>query len=439
MTSRLPTAVWVGGYLLLVLAPLLALLLGPMPSGSGFWWDFSMALGFTAMAMMGVQFLLTARFPFANIGFGIDILYYFHRYLALMALAFIALHVLIISVRHPGAIGSLNPLDAPGHMTAGLAAFGLFVLLIATALWRKPLRLAYEQWRLLHIGMAAAALLLALVHIEGVGYYINAPLKHGLWHGYSLLWLLLVIYVRLIKPWQMRRKPYRVSAIEPERGDSWTMTLKPDGHPGLHFHPGQFAWLTLRASPWHIKEHPFSFSSSARLRGEVTFTIKALGDFTRTIKDTKIGERAYLDGPYGAFTIDRHPEAAGFVFIAGGVGVAPIISMLRTMADRGDRRPVSLFYGNKTWDDVIFREELELLKDRLNLRLIHILTDPPPGWTGESGIITPDILKRRLPADGQDYIYFLCGPKSMSATVQQELADLRVPARRIHFELFDMV
>ena len=80
---------WIAFYLVLVLAPLLTLMLAEVPRGSGFWWDFSMALGFTGMAMMGVQFFLTARFKRASTPFGIDIIYFFHRYLALMAVSFI--------------------------------------------------------------------------------------------------------------------------------------------------------------------------------------------------------------------------------------------------------------------------------------------------------------------------------------------------------------
>ncbi len=205
------------------------------------------------------------------------------------------------------------------------------------------------------------------------------------------------------------------------------------------FKPGQFAWLTLRESPWRIKEHPFSFSSSAARQDQLTFTIKELGDFTRTIKNTQPGEIAYLDGPHGVFSVDRHLHAPGFVFIAGGIGAAPIISMLHTLADRHEHRPLWFLYGSDCWDDVIFREELESLKQRLNLQLIHVLKQPPGGWQGESGFITPQLLKKVLPDETREYEYFLCGPKPMSDAVQQGLHALRVQQGHIHFELFDMV
>lgn len=439
MKSIQSAPLWIGVYLLLVLAPLLILILGEVPPGSGFWWDLSMALGFAGMAMLGVQFILTARFRRASAPFGIDIIYYTHRYLALMAVAFIFLHLLIIRIDNAAALGLLNPLQAPWHMSAGRLSLLLFALLIITSLWRKPLRIHYDQWRMLHIGLAVTAFLLALAHIEGVGYYIDAPAKRWLWSGYTLFWLLLIVYVRLFKPWQMHRHPYRVAELRQEHGNSWTLALEPVGHAGVRFQPGQFAWLTLRESPWHIKEHPFSFSSSATRQDRVEFTIKELGDFTRTIKTTQVGEIAYLDGPYGVFSIDRYPHAPGFVFIAGGVGAAPVISMLRTLAARRDQRPLWLIYGSKQWQEVIFREELEELRQHLDLRLTHVLTEPPAGWQGESGHITPKLLQKILPADAQRYEYFLCGPKPMSDAVQRGLHTLRVPLGQIHLELFDMV
>ena len=94
---------WLCGYLALILAPLLILLIGPVPAGAGFWWDFSMALGFSGMTIMGIQFILTARFRRACAPFGIDIIYFFHRFLAVIGVTLIFAHVLIIWKTNPAA------------------------------------------------------------------------------------------------------------------------------------------------------------------------------------------------------------------------------------------------------------------------------------------------------------------------------------------------
>ena len=439
MNPPVSAVLWVLLYLLLVAAPLLVLLIGPVPPGAGFWWDFSMALGFAGMAMMGVQFALTARFSRASAPFGIDIIYYFHRYVAVIALGLLLAHFVILRIEYAEALGALDPRRAPWYMTAGRVALALFAVVIITSLWRKPLRIEYDRWRLWHALLATVAFLAAVGHIAGVGYYTAAPWKRVLWTAYTLFWVLLIVYVRLAKPWVMRRRPWRVTEVRAERGNSWTLALAPEGHAGLAFAPGQFAWLTLRASPYHVKEHPFSFSSSAEDSARIEFTIKELGDFTRTIKTVQPGEVAYLDGPYGVFSIDRHPHAPGFVFIAGGVGIAPIMSMLRSAADRGERRPLTLVYANNRWDDVIFREELEQLRERLDLKLVHVLAEPPEDWAGERGYVDDALLARCLPPEQRTFECFLCGPRPMTDAAQRALTALGVPLRRVHFELFEMV
>ncbi len=429
---------WISVYLLMVLAPLIVLNIGEVPQGSGFWWDFSMALGFAGMAMMGVQFFLTARFKKASAPFGIDIIYYFHRYLAIAAFVFIFLHFLIIRIDSVEALGVINPLEAPWYMTAGRASLLLFMLLIVSSLFRKQLKIEYEAWRIFHIIVAIAAFILALAHIEGVGYYIADPQKRWLWTSYTIFFLLLMVYVRIVKPWGMKKHPYRVVEVTKERGDSYTLCLKPEGHAGMEFNAGQFAWLTLRDSPYHIKEHPFSFSSSPD-SNIIKFTIKELGDFTKTVKDTAIGDIAYLDGPYGTFTTDNYPEAPGFVFITAGVGIAPIMSMLRTMKELKERRPLVFLNVNKNLESIIFKEELDEISNHLDLKLVYLLTKEDESWQGEKGHISKELFQRILPQDFTQFEYFICGPAPVSDTTQKELYRLKVPLSRVHFELFDMV
>src|SRR4051812_737085 len=167
--------------------------------------------------------------------------------------------------------------------------------------------------------------------------------------------------------------------------------MQPEGHAGFRFSPGQFGWLTVFGSPFRITGHPFSFSSSAAVAdGRVEMTIRNLGDFTSTIVTVPVGQRVYLDGPYGAFTIDRNP-ADMHVLIAGGVGITPMMSILRTLADRGDPRPVILLYGSRDWASITFREELDALASRIKLTVVHVLSKPPEGWTGEHGFINAEV------------------------------------------------
>lgn len=170
----------------------------------------------------------------------------------------------------------------------------------------------------------------------------------------------------------------------------------------------------------------------------IEISIKELGDFTSQIGSVAPGTRAYLDGPYGTFTIDRH-TAPGYVFVAGGVGITPVMSILQTLADRHDRRPLLLFYSSKTWEEATFREELDDLDRRLNLRTVHIISEPPDGWEGELGRISAEITARHLPEGRLDYEYFICGPEPMQKAVKEYLDRLGISLDRVQSESFNFV
>jgi hypothetical protein len=138
-----------------------------------------------------------------------------------------------------------------------------------------------------------------------------------------IFWICLLLYVRIVKPLFILRRPYVVSEVRPERGDSWTLVMRPQRHPGFRFTPGQFGWLTIWGGPFKITGHPFSFSSSAEIPdGRVEMTIRNLGDLTSRIHEVPVGRRVYIDGPYGAFTIgnpaDMHVLIAGVAVESAG-------------------------------------------------------------------------------------------------------------------------
>jgi predicted ferric reductase len=421
-----------------VLAPLVVLLAGTPPAVRGFWREFSAALGYAGMAMVGIQFALTARFRHATAPFGIDIIYYFHRTVSLMAAAIIAAHVVILFIIEPRNLVLLNVATAPWRARAAVTAALALGALLITSLFRRKFNIGYEIWRRWHGILAVCTTLLALVHIELVSHYIETPWKRALWTVYSLSWAGLLVQVRLVRPWSQLRHPYVVESLSRERGNAWTVMVRPDGHQGFRFQPGQFAWLTAWVSPFAVEEHPFSFSTSAERPGRFGFTIKELGDFTRRIRDLRPGQKVFLDGPFGAFSVDRHP-ASGYVFLAGGVGITPIMSMLTTLADRRDGRPLHLFYANRSWEDIIFREEIEALQTRLQLTVVHVLEAPSADWAGEQGFITRQVLDRRLPARRRGLEYFLCGPDPMRTAVEKSLYGIGIPLSKVHAEQFNLV
>ncbi len=435
--NSLSRAAWAVLYLVLALAPLLMAVGISAPPGNGIGWDFAVALGIGALGLMGAMLLLTARFRRSTAPFGIDVIFYFHRLIGIAIFGVALLHPLILLGLEPPLWHYLGP-SGPGSMHAGLGALVALGLLVGSSVARKALHLHYDLWRRLHAVLAVTALVLSVVHVAGIDYYFSAPAMRILLVLLALLWLALVIYVRVIRPALLWRRPYVVESVTPERGRAWTLTLSPSGHSGFRFLPGQFAWLTIGPGPWSMQEHPFSIASSAQQAGRIAFTIKALGDFTSTVGAIAPGQTAYVDGPYGAFSPDRH-EAAGLVLIAGGIGMAPLMGMLRTLADRGDLRPITLVYAYRDLDNLTFREELDALAGRLRLRSVVVLREPPADWSGERGMLTPGMLVRHLPADCRHCQYYVCGPQPMLAVVETALRQAGVPLGRMHFEIFDLV
>src|SRR5262249_39319341 len=150
------------------------------------------------------------------------------------------------------------------------------------------------------------------------------------------------------------------------------------------------------------------------------------------------GTNVYVDGPHGVFSPD-HYEGPGFCLIAGGVGITPMMSMLRAFAARGEPRPIVVFDANRRWDDVTFREELDELTAVLDLRVVHAIGDPPPGWEGERGRVDEDMLRRHLPPSASRWQFFACGPNAMMDAMEDALAALGVSPDRVHTERFDWV
>ncbi|MEB3216193.1 MAG: ferric reductase-like transmembrane domain-containing protein [Nostocales cyanobacterium 94392] len=434
-------ASWIGAYLVIILLPLFILLLyPPTPSDErSVWLEFSAALGFIGLAMMAMQFALTARINRVEASYGVDLILQFHRYTSIVAFFFILIHPIIVFIDNPETLQLLNFIQAPWRARMAVIATLALIAIIVTSIWRQKLKIPYESWRIAHGILAVILIGFALGHVLGVGNYLGLFWKAVLWSGITAAALWLLIYVRLVKPFFMKKKPYLVEAAIPQRGDVWNLVLRPRAHEGLNFQPGQFAWLTLEISPFRMREHPFSLVSSAEHPDRIEFGIKALGDFTKTIKDVKPGTKAYLDGPYGVFTTDRYENTAGFVFIAGGIGITPLMSMLLTLAERKDDRPILLIYASKTWEDITYREEIEDLKDKLDLTVIHVLREASEDWSGETGYVDKELLERYIPKRRGSRNYFICAVPKMMDQVERALHDLEVPVTHIHMEHYNLV
>lgn len=436
MSLILRGALWIGVFIGVATAPLVFAVVGVSGPGRGFGTEFSAALGFVGLALMGLEFVLVARIRVIAEPFGTDALVQFHRQIGLVGLSFVLVHVAISAPW--GLVIRLFDADTPARVRWAVLATVALLALVGTSLGRQRLRLSYEAWHVLHAILSVTVIVATIMHVVLVDYYLDTAWKKVLWVAMAVAFSTLLVWVRLLKPLASYRSPWTVDRVTPERGQTTTLTLRPDGHPGFDFAPGQYAWFAIGRSPFSMTKHPFSFSSSGQADGAVEVSIKALGDFTSTVADLDVGTTVYIDGPHGVFSPDLY-EGPGFCLIAGGVGITPVMSILRTFADRDDSRPIVAFVGGRTWDEITFREELYQLTHLVNLSLVLTLNDPPADWTGETGRIDASMLARHLPAGHQRWQFFVCGPDAMMDAMEDALVSLEIPAPRIHTERFGWV
>ena len=427
--------VWLALYPLAVAAPIVLMLVPPVPTGRSFWVELSVALGFVGLTQIGIQFVLIGRFRPLTYPYGLDVVLKYHRQIALVAIAFVLLHPVLILIEHPARVALLNPFGGTYASKLGIASTVALVALAAASVWREKLKIRYETWRVTHTVLGVSALVLAQLHVSLAGLYVNTPWKQALWIGSSVALVGLVAHLRLVVPWRQRRRPWRVTGVRDEGGGTVNLEIEADGHDGIAFEPGQFAYLKVGRSPWTVEEHPYSIASSAEASRRLAFGIKALGDFSGGVRHIEPGTRVFVDGPHGAFSIDR-AQAPGYVFIAGGVGITPMMSFLNTLADRGDPRPVLLIYSTNTEEELAYSEEIEALKERLDLETRLVLERPPHDWAAEEGRITGELLERHLPKERFTRSFFVCGPPAMMAAVERELLEHGVPPTHVHLEKF---
>ncbi len=423
----------------LVVAPLVVLATAPQRTWEGGWHLASLVTSLAAASLLLTAFVLPSRLRTVTSFLGVEKLLKGHRLIALVGTGLVGAHVVFVLV-HSG-LGVLDLRSAPPRVWAASAALVALLAMVPLAITRRRRGPRYEGWRLGHIILGNIVLFGTALHVFWLHDLTSYAPAAG-WFGALFAGLLLLTGYRWIwRPWRSHQAAYVVDEVRAVSDTAVTVVLHAVGHSGVDFRPGQFAWLKLGESAFVFEEHPFTIASAATQPWRKEFTVKALGDFSEILAGLRPGRLVHLDGPHGSFTLDGL-RSDGFVFVAGGVGVTPMLSMLRTMADRGDRRPVLLVVAGRTADDLLHRADHEHLDDRLNLRLVEILEEPPEQWDGEIGWLNLDVLDAALPGRrGRSHLdYFVCGPGPMVAAATRILEhDWGVADRRIHTELFDVI
>jgi len=230
----------------------------------------------------------------------------------------------------------------------------------------------------------------------------------------------------------LQTETMRVEKIEELTHDIRRLVLS--GGDAMQFKPGQYADITIPGS-----EEVRSFSMANLPGGELEFMIKLYpdGKFSGLLADSKLseGDEVEVTGPFGVFTL-RQSERP-LLFVGGGAGMAPILSLLRSMVEKGIDRKAVYYYGARTEQDLFHLEELEELAEQLpNLTFVPALSDIEDGadWDGERGMVT-DVVTRLEEELGEMDAY-LCGPPPMVDAAIAMLDANGVPENRVYYDKF---
>jgi propane monooxygenase reductase subunit len=205
----------------------------------------------------------------------------------------------------------------------------------------------------------------------------------------------------------------------------------------ITFFPGQYMDIAV---PGTDLTRSFSMANTSTKNGAgLEFIIKVYPDgvFSSFLEDRlQVGDRLEMTGPYGVFTLRDAPDK-DLIFVGGGAGMAPILSLLRSMAERGINRKGVFYYGARAASDLCFVSEIEALKAMLpDFQFVPALSEPKEGedWDGEVGFVT-DVLKR-YESDLKNAHAYLCGPPPMVEAAMPLLGQLGVPEKHIYYDKF---
>lgn len=382
--------------------------------------------GMAGYVSFAVNLLLGARIPQLERLFGaLDRMYRFHRRLGSAVGALLAAHVVLMV----GALAVVEPASAldllrpdPGlRVFAGVvAAAGFVAVLVATIV----LDLTHEMFLRVHrlFGVVFAVGALHALRVPAFGA-LNPVLRGYLWAVTAVgvaAWLYRSGHGRTL----VRRHYYRVADITPMHPTITQVTLAPVEEP-LAFEPGQLVFIGIDDDAVTRELHPFSITSAVG-DTDLRLVIRALGDYTRGLRDVTTTSWAMVEGPYGGFWHDGAQHRRQ-IWIAGGIGVTPFLSIARSI-DPTDHH-IDLYYCTEDAEAAVFLDELYAIADaHPELRVIPFQAD-------SLGFLTAEDV-RAASGDLSDAHVFMCGPGPMMDALVAQFTALDVPRDHLHFEDF---
>lgn len=402
------------------------------------------AEGFTSLGritgLLGVylallQVLMLARVPLLERLFGFDRLTVWHKLNGKVCIGLIVAHALLItagySLSERISFGKefSRLLDSYPQMVTATIGTGVMIAVVLTSITIARRRLRYESWYLIHISIYAGIALGYLHQLPTGNEFAVHPAQADYWISlYAATLAILLVYRVALPIRNALRYEMRVESVHAEAPGVTSIEIGGRGLERLRVEPGQFMlWRFATRGRWW-QSHPFSVSAvcdGQRLR----LTVKAVGDFSRSLAELERGTRVFAEGPFGVFTsaARRKPSVA---LIAGGIGITPLRALFDELSGSTN---VTLIYRAVSQREVIFEEELEEIASRPGARLEVVLGDHRSRSGAEA--LSAKRLRKLLPDIAQRDVY-VCGPGPMMDATVAALGELGVDEDQIHTERF---
>ncbi|GAB5374691.1 MAG: ferric reductase-like transmembrane domain-containing protein [Acuticoccus sp.] len=350
-----------------------------------------------------------------------------HRRLGLWALLLLTAHVVLL-VLHAAASGQsvfvmLVPFWSSEARTVDIIAF---YLLIGLGLLAYERRMRYERWLALHrligllflVGTGHAALQEStILHFEPLRTWVVILLLAG-----TAAWIYRIFLFRSFGP----RFRYAVERVRRRGAEIVDVELRPLDR-RMMYQPGTFAFLRVPSLDQHAGElHPFSISSTPVER-DLRFSVREVGDFTRTLATLKSGDEVEVFGAFGSFTQQHFAPYRRMVWIGAGIGITPFLGMLNFEVSNNDFRRIWLYYVTRTPEDAVYDAEIQ---ERFLKADSYIDYDQ---WTTvDRGRLTAQRVAEDIALE--DYAVMLCGSTAFVDDMARQFRALGVPRERIILE-----
>jgi ferredoxin-NADP reductase len=215
------------------------------------------------------------------------------------------------------------------------------------------------------------------------------------------------------------------------------ISAKPN-KPLAPFRAGQYIGLIVEINGVRTSR-PFSIASSPNQHAYYELGVKRKeGGFVSIylLDNLKVGDILEATEPLGDLYYNRIFHGKELIFIAGGSGITPFISMLKNIAEQNLKLKVWLFFGCLCEDDILFKDELKDIQTRRpNIKIQYILSEPEPNWTGKSGFITKDKILNEI-INIENKFFYVVGNRAMYSFIQEQMKELKVPRHRVIYESY---